>query len=333
MCMTFCWAFQTNFYDVGFSIRCKETGEILVTYSRVQVCERSYGNKMRPDHQRGVGGNSCAFMLYLALDCQAQHHLVTGHAIAEKPGTYDVLWDNSYSMFRKKTVSFQLLPLGVNRWKQLLQVTGLETEAQAVENQVSCLVFWCVHLCEATLAAREVTRRCLFGNFQAKKVAATTATARLALSASYGPRRRNSPPPVPFFDKLSDLLSAGAPSVGESMLKEAASSSFSSSGAAQPGSPGGGTNERAASIHKHDKHDRSCCISKRRMDSLATGQAHKPAHCEVSAESMTATTESTPRGKTLCFQHSALAGWFSGEVSRGQELRSNYLLWQYHRPP
>jgi hypothetical protein len=42
---------------------------------------------------------------------QAQAHAVIGHALADVPGTYDIVWDNSYSMFRKKTLTLQLLPV------------------------------------------------------------------------------------------------------------------------------------------------------------------------------------------------------------------------------
>ncbi len=37
--LAFCWVFQTDFYDIGFSIRCRETGDSLVTHSRVPVSE------------------------------------------------------------------------------------------------------------------------------------------------------------------------------------------------------------------------------------------------------------------------------------------------------
>ena len=39
MPMALCWSFKTKQHDIGFSVRHQESGNIVVTYSRVQVCE------------------------------------------------------------------------------------------------------------------------------------------------------------------------------------------------------------------------------------------------------------------------------------------------------
>lgn len=129
--MTYCWRFESKDFDVGFSIRCEETDEALVTYSRAQ----------------------------------SHLHPVIGHATPTRPGTYHIIWDNTYSKFNKKTVTFQIYPLEAryvlgsalwcpvmfwdplevftfrttrdcSKWHSIVKLSGLENEAKAAAASV-----------------------------------------------------------------------------------------------------------------------------------------------------------------------------------------------------
>jgi len=71
------WEFMTEEYDIGFGVNYEETDGEVQTLIEVERCS-------------------------------SQEQKLEGHLVAEKTGTYVLIWDNSYSMFTKKILKYQV---------------------------------------------------------------------------------------------------------------------------------------------------------------------------------------------------------------------------------